>query len=133
MLDFMEDIDHEGGAIHRKVETHEIKGINRLLSTAEVHRQNHCLLMFPAQKCKQKCVLLFLCKTNKYTCSDHWKNLVTEMVQLLPAVLRNLAAANRLSAYHKFNKLFAEEKCQIDNIAFLLFNDVVNWYPTSNY
>ena len=36
MLDFMEDIDHEGGAKHKKVETHEIEEINHLLSTAEV-------------------------------------------------------------------------------------------------
>jgi hypothetical protein len=62
--------------------------------------------------------------------SPYIVEMLQEMSKLLPAVLNNLHEAGILSTYHKFMSLVNSKKFPLDNIAFLLFLDVVNWFST---
>ena len=55
-----------------------------------------------------------------------------EMQRLLPAILSTLFEHGKLESYLKFNRLINEKKLPVDNICFLLFDDLVEWYSSSN-
>lgn len=59
-------------------------------------------------------------------CED--SDLLTELKQLLPDVLRTLKNEGQLDMYMKLNKLLSKDKLPLSNVAFLLFKDVVEWY-----
>ena len=52
---------------------------------------------------------------------------------LLPDVIRTLKENERLQEYISFNRLLAEKKIPVHNIAFLLFIDVVRWFSLEGY
>ena len=54
--------------------------------------------------------------------------LLRQLERLLPCVVDALQNAGRLHEYLAFNRLLAEGRFPLDNIAFLLFLDVVRWY-----
>ena len=54
------------------------------------------------------------------------------MLELLPNVLENLKAAAKYEAFMKFMKLVANDAFPLDNIAFLLFLDIVKWFSEDN-
>ena len=64
--------------------------------------------------------------------SPEWRAMVDEMTALIPAVLLNLQKAGKLNSYVKFQRMLAKDCFPLDNIAFLLFLDVVNWFSNSN-
>ena len=51
-----------------------------------------------------------------------------ELVELLPGVINTLKDGGRLSEYVAFNRLLHEGDFPLDNIAFILFLDVVRWF-----
>ena len=55
------------------------------------------------------------------------------MVSLWPDVIRTLKENERLQEYISFNRLLAENKIPVHNIAFLLFIDVVRWFSLEGY
>ncbi|CAG2244993.1 unnamed protein product [Mytilus edulis] len=58
--------------------------------------------------------------------------LLKEILQLVPTVLENLKSCNKQDMYVKFHTLINENKLPMNNIAFLLFSDVVEWFSKSN-
>ncbi|KAK3107914.1 hypothetical protein FSP39_025021 [Pinctada imbricata] len=55
-------------------------------------------------------------------------NDMEEMISLLPIVMEELKKANKLEEYISFHRLVSESKFPLQNIAYLLFNDVVRWF-----
>ena len=55
-----------------------------------------------------------------------------ELVKILPTVLSSLKDSGKLEEYILYNKLVAEKRFPLDNIAFLLFNDVVRWFGSEH-
>ena len=55
-------------------------------------------------------------------------DLLREITGLLPSVIEVLRDENKLDMYLKFQHLLAEIKLPLDNIAFLLFQDIIEWY-----
>lgn len=55
-----------------------------------------------------------------------------EMEEMLPAILSTLFEHGKLDSYLKFNRLIHEKKMPMNNICFLLFNDLINWYSSTN-
>ena len=47
---------------------------------------------------------------------------------MLPNVLRTLKQADKVNEFIQFNRLLSEGKFPMNNIALLLFLDVVRWY-----
>jgi hypothetical protein len=56
-----------------------------------------------------------------------------EIISLLPSVFNTLKECGLTSEFISFNKLLSEKKFPMDNIAFLLFLDVVRWFSLDNY
>ena len=56
-----------------------------------------------------------------------------DLVSLWPDVIRTLKENERLQEYISFNRLLAENKIPVHNIAFLLFIDVVRWFSLEGY
>jgi hypothetical protein len=54
----------------------------------------------------------------------------TEIVSLIPTVIDQLKRAGKLTEYISFHKLVNDGKFPLDNLAFLLFLDVVRWFGT---
>lgn len=57
---------------------------------------------------------------------------LNEMQLMLPAILNTLFEQGKLESYLKFNRLIHDEKLPMDNICFLLFNDLIEWYSITN-
>ena len=55
-----------------------------------------------------------------------------EVLEILPVVLEILKAAGKYEAFKKFMTLVANATFPLDNIAFLLFLDIVTWFSKSN-
>ena len=53
---------------------------------------------------------------------------IASLTSLLPMVVENLKTANKLEEFISFNRLMSEKRFPMENIAFLLFLDVVRWY-----
>ena len=51
-----------------------------------------------------------------------------ELTELLPSVVKSLKDCGKYEDYISFNQLISKGKFPLDNIAFLLFLDVVRWY-----
>ena len=56
----------------------------------------------------------------------------TEMTDLLPEVLPNLAQHNKVEDIKRFMKLVAEGNFPMEIIAYQLFNDMVNWFSSGS-
>ena len=54
----------------------------------------------------------------------------TEIVSLIPTVIDDLKRAGKLTEYISFHKLVGDGKFPLNNLAFLLFLDVVRWFGT---
>jgi hypothetical protein len=54
----------------------------------------------------------------------------TEIVSLIPTVIDQLKRAGKLTEYISFHKLVNDGKFPLDNLACLLFLDVVRWFGT---
>ena len=50
------------------------------------------------------------------------------LVEMLPNVLQTLKQADKVNGFIQFNRLLSEGKFPMNNIALLLFLDVVRWY-----
>ncbi|MEW8548751.1 MAG: hypothetical protein AB2693_35060, partial [Candidatus Thiodiazotropha sp.] len=55
-----------------------------------------------------------------------------EMENLLPKVLNTLFESGKLHSYLKFNRLLANKELPMNNICFLLFTDLVEWFSCNN-
>ena len=51
-----------------------------------------------------------------------------ELNFLLPAVIRTLKSAGQLETYIKFNELLASNTLPSNNISYLLFLDLIEWF-----
>ena len=70
------------------------------------------------------------CDTDLSGCSeyiDDTNNIYDELVSLLPKVIDTLKEHGKMQEFLSFNRLLSEDKFPLDNIAFLLFLDVVRW------
>ena len=54
----------------------------------------------------------------------------TEIVSSIPIVIDDLKRAGKLTEYISFHKLVSDGKFPLDNLAFLLFLDVLRWFRT---
>ena len=54
----------------------------------------------------------------------------TEIVSSIPTVIDELKRAGKLTEYISFHKPVSDGKFPLDNLAFLLFLDVVRWFGT---
>ena len=59
---------------------------------------------------------------------DETDSLIDEIQTLLPSVIETVRKENQEDMYLKFNRLLAENKLPVTNIAYLLFKDIVEWY-----
>ena len=55
-----------------------------------------------------------------------------EISMLLPKVIESLEESGHLDSYLKYNELLASGRLPFDNICYLLFLDVVEWFSTEN-
>ena len=62
--------------------------------------------------------------------SSHSEDMV-ELKEIMPAVLEHLRENGHLQSYTKWCHLIAENKFLMDNICFLLFLDIVQWFSKS--
>jgi hypothetical protein len=53
---------------------------------------------------------------------------LSRLLSILPSVISSLKEAGHIDMFVKFGELVASNRLPLDNIAFLLFNDVVHWY-----
>ena len=56
-----------------------------------------------------------------------------ELHFLLPAVIRTLKSAGQLDTYIKFNELLAGNRQPLDNICYLLFLDLIEWFSAESH
>ena len=54
--------------------------------------------------------------------------ILSELVALLPGAIETLRNDGKLDEYAAFTRLLNERKVPMDNIAFILFMDVVRWF-----
>jgi hypothetical protein len=66
------------------------------------------------------------------TAENKISSAVDDLSYLLPSVLDSLESAGQLETYMKFNQLLAEKTFPLDNICYLLFRDLVQWFSCSN-
>ena len=58
--------------------------------------------------------------------------MLTEMTDLLPEALTNLAQHNKVEDMKRFMKHVAEGNFPMENIAYQLFNDMVKWFSSGS-
>lgn len=63
---------------------------------------------------------------------DDKDNEHSEIISLLPSVVEQLKKAGKLTEFILFHKLIKDRAFPLDNIAFLLFLDVVRWFGTGD-
>ena len=66
--------------------------------------------------------------------ADELENLSTydEIQFLLPKVIKNLEESGQLDSYIKYNELLASGRLPSNNICYLLFLDIVEWFSSEN-
>ena len=68
---------------------------------------------------------------NVYPRDENSDSDLETVTRLIPKVLKNLKKAGREESFAKFIKLSSEDRFPLDNIAFLLFLDVVNFFSAT--
>ena len=72
------------------------------------------------------------CQVSPQGLSMDLEETYAQFVELLPAVLKNLKQAGKLDGYTKFMEMIAYDRFPMDNIAHLLFLDVIEWFSLEN-
>ena len=55
-----------------------------------------------------------------------------EMLHLIPLVIERLKTPGQYNIWKKFNQMVVQDDFPMDNIAYMLFLDVVKWYASEN-
>ena len=64
--------------------------------------------------------------------SDALSDSLDELTVLLPDVLSSLQAEGQLATYMKFTNMLASKQFPLNNICYLLFLDLVEWFSCKN-